>query len=161
MQTVYVKLSKINIENNIKRVKSLYLFKTKKNFEINKINLLLLNTFSIELELISNLAIHSNKITQKKEYQNLKFLNLLHIFKSVNKDIPFQYLFEKKNHNFFFNFFDFWEKNKKSALNIFTPSIYNFYNTSIVNQNSPLMLECSLFLNKKSNFYNFYEIKKT
>ena len=107
MQTVYVKLSKINIENNIKRVKSLYLFKTKKNFEINKINLLLLNTFSIELELISNLSIHSNKITQKKEYQNLKFLNLLHIFKSVNKDIPFQYLFEKKNHNFFFNFFDF------------------------------------------------------
>ena len=55
MQTVYVKLSKINIENNIKRVKSLYLFKTKKNFEINKINLLLLNTFSIELEFITHI----------------------------------------------------------------------------------------------------------
>jgi len=110
MKTVYENLYKINIENNVKILKSAYIFKTKKTFEIRQTNLFLLNAFTVELKLLSNIKCNSFETTKKKDYQNLKFLNLLYMFKSINKDIPFQYLFEKKNHNFFFQFFRFLGK---------------------------------------------------
>jgi len=54
--------------------------------------------------------------------------------------------------NFKFNFFDLCNFSNKIYLSSYLPLINNFYLTDIISKNSQVMSECSLLLNKKTNF---------
>ena len=49
-------------------------------------------------------------------------------------------------------FLKFLEPSNKIYLSIFLPLVNNFYMTDIISKNSSVMSECSILLNKKSNF---------
>jgi NADH dehydrogenase/NADH:ubiquinone oxidoreductase subunit G len=54
--------------------------------------------------------------------------------------------------NFKFNFFELCNFSNKIYLSSYLPLINNFYLTDIISKNSQVMSECSLLLNKKTNF---------
>jgi len=58
----------------------------------------------------------------------------------------------KINKNFNFNYLNIKESDNRLYLSVFLPLINNFYITDIIGKNSQIMSECSLLLNKKTNF---------
>ena len=86
---------------------------------------------------------------------NVNFLN-----KSLLKENPIL-----KTNNFEITFLDshlklyiFLENTNKINFSMFLPLIYNFYMTDIVSKNSQIMAECTLFLQKRSNFFKIIKI---
>lgn len=77
---------------------------------------------------------------------------LLKKFWALNEEINFAANVEKDPINFDLNFSNYQESNRKIVLSPFFPSIHNFYMTNSISANSPVMGECSLFLNLKTNF---------
>lgn len=72
--------------------------------------------------------------------------------KSLMLENPNLLIKNKISNNFKFNYLNVKEHNNKLYLSIFLPLITNFYMSDIIGKNSQIMSECSLLLNKKSNF---------
>ena len=71
------------------------------------------------------------------------------------KNIPFIKNQNKIREKFHFNFLDLlYNKNNKNKIYLsnFKPIINNFYMNNIIEHNSKVMAECSIFLNNKTNF---------
>jgi NADH dehydrogenase (ubiquinone) Fe-S protein 1 len=82
------------------------------------------------------------KLKEKKNFSNNSFYNENPTLKFLNQ-VPL---------NINIPFLNFNEFSNKVYLSVFLPSITNFYMTDIISKNSQVMSECSLLLNKKSNF---------
>jgi hypothetical protein len=70
----------------------------------------------------------------------------------INDEFNFASHVEEISQNFYINFFEYKESSNKITFAPFFPNILNFYMSNSISANSPVMGECSLFLNQKSNF---------
>lgn len=70
----------------------------------------------------------------------------------INDEYSFANQIEQTPINFYLNYLNFCETDNRITFTPFYPSILNFYMTNSISANSSVMGECTLFLNKKTNF---------
>ncbi len=80
-----------------------------------------------------------------------EWVGALNAFWMLKEELPMNVLAEKNVSNYFFNLLSYTEEGFRSSKTIFMPAITNFYITDTISQNSPVMGECSLFLNENTN----------
>lgn len=78
--------------------------------------------------------------------------SLLNKFWMINDEYSFANQIEQTPINFYLNYLNFCETDNRITFAPFYPSILNFYMTNSISANSSVMGECTLFLNKKTNF---------
>ena len=101
-------------------------------YGISKDSMKIFKGFSILFELQKKA---SNFSKAQLYYENPKLKAVNHASKNLN-----------------LKFLKFSEPSNKIYLSIFLPLVNNFYMTDIISKNSSVMSECSILLNKKSNF---------
>jgi hypothetical protein len=70
----------------------------------------------------------------------------------INDEYNFAAQTEQVFANFYLNYLNITETNNSIVYTPFYPNLVNFYMTNSISANSSVMGECSLFLNKKTNF---------
>jgi len=77
---------------------------------------------------------------------------ILKKFWMINDEYNFAAQTEQVFANFYLNYLNITETNNSIVYTPFYPNLVNFYMTNSISANSSVMGECSLFLNKKTNF---------